>query len=288
MSAQNNSQQITQQSQSNFTSSFWFLPKEKRAALNAVYAYCRITDDIVDLAPNAEQAKFDLDIWRVQLKNALENFSGHPILVELAQAAEKYRIHPKYFFELADGMEMDLHKKTYASFDELEHYCYLAAGTVGLMCMSVFESHDPRSGQYAKDLGTAFQLTNILRDLRSDSSRSRVYLPQEDLQKFHLSSEDFFNIENLHQKKSQFCDLMLFECERAESFYAKARANLVPVDRPNLLAAEIMTAVYHAILKKVKKNPLSVLDKKISLSKPEVFFRLAQGWLCNKFPGTNT
>lgn len=281
-----NSSAITKSSGSNFVSSFWFLPKEKREALTSIYAFCRLTDDIVDLASNPELAKENLDAWSVQLQQAFEETSSHPVLKDIAQISQRYHIPREYFFQLIDGMEMDLTKKTYQTFEELYSYCYFAASVVGLICLEVFGCQDQRSKEFAVNLGIAFQLTNILRDLRTDLQRGRIYLPQEDLKKYGLSSEDFLTLKESVQvppgKITRFQDLIQFECARAESYYKNAFQNLVPADRANLIAAEVMCAVYHAILEKIKRNPLLPLKSKIRLNKLETGYRILQGWAKNR------
>jgi len=189
-----NSREITKTSGSNFVNSFWFLPKKKRHALEVIYAYCRLTDDLVDLSPSSEEAKTQLSEWKVQTRKSLEDGSDILVLKELSNIVETYHIPSHYFFELIDGVETDIEKKQYATFDELYRYCYAVASIVGLMCIQVFGCRSGGSKDFAIDLGLAFQLTNILRDIRTDAQRGRVYLPVEDLKKFGLTIEDLLNL----------------------------------------------------------------------------------------------
>lgn len=285
-----NSEQITRGSGSNFVSAFWFLPEEKRRALTAIYAYCRLTDDIVDLADGSGRgdARGDLERWEKDTLSVLTGNSqgGVPVLRELGDVARKFSIPADYFRRLVEGVRMDIDRKTYATFEDLYAYCYRVAGVVGLMCLEVFGYRDPRSKEYAVNLGVAFQITNILRDVRTDAERGRVYIPEEDLKKCGLSRDNILTHPNSPMKQPEeikrFKALVDLECARAEHYYAKSRENLVPEDRPNLVSAEVMKTIYYSILRKIKKRPLSVFESKVRLSKSEIWARVLQGWATNR------
>ncbi len=279
---------ITQTSQSNFVPAFFFLPKEKRLALSIVYAYCRLTDDIVDKVPEGSdllEAHQELILWRKETERSFREPVEHPVLRELSQVVSKYAISQKDILHLIDGVQIDLEKKEYASFEELYPYCYGVASTVGLMCLPIFGTKKPETKNYAINLGIAFQLTNILRDIRTDAERGRIYIPLEDLKKFGFTEESWLKLvtdTNFSEKLvsvTNFRELMFFEGKRAEEFYLKAKENLLKEERPFLLAPLMMTSVYHSVLKKILQNPEAVLRTKVGLSKLKIFFRLIAVWL---------
>lgn len=279
------SEQITKTSGSNFVSSFWFLPKQKRQALNVIYAYCRLTDDIVDLArggPEKQNAQKTLDNWRKETVKSFKNGNDTPVLKELSGIVRQYQIPQDYFHQLIDGVQMDLEKNSYKTFEELYTYCYRVASVVGLICLKIFGYRNLRTKDYAVNLGVAFQMTNILRDLKTDAESGRVYLPEQDLEKFSLKRQDILRLSSATTNDSAFKRLIDFECQRAEYFYKKAKENLTKEDRPNLTAAEVMCAVYHAILEKIKKVPLVTLRAKVRLSRLELACRILQGWARNR------
>lgn len=284
-----NSKKIVEASGSNFASSFWFLSKEKRNALNTIYAYCRLTDDIVDQSPDPareQDVRIQLDSWRNETLKSFQQKTSHPVLQELSAVVAQYHIPHELFHQLIDGVQMDLEKRSYKTFDELYPYCYRVASIVGLMCTEVFGYKNIKTKDYAVNLGVAFQLTNILRDLKTDAQRGRVYIPEEDLSNHGLSRENILTFADSPIPKvetiNQFKALIDFECRRANLYYKKAKENLVAEDRPNLIAAEVMSAVYHCILKKIENHPLLVLDSKVRLSKAKLFSCILKGWLANR------
>ncbi len=285
-----NSSQVTKTSGSNFVSSFWFLPRQKRDALTAIYAFCRITDDIVDMADQTgdqSDARAKIEAWRRETQRCFEGEHGsHPVLKDVMNATRRFAIPQNLFFELIEGVSMDLDRKSYATFEDLKPYCYKVASVVGLMCLEVFSYKDPGAKQFAVDLGMAFQLTNILRDVKTDAQRGRTYLPDADLQRFGLTRDDLLRLTTLDSfgaKDKAFRSLFAFETARARDFYASAKSHLKPGDRRNMAAAEVMSAVYFSILTKIQRNPARVLQMKVSLSKPEAFFRIFQGWFANRW-----
>jgi phytoene synthase len=274
---------LTKSSRSNFSYAFLFLPRSKREALYAVYAFCRVTDDLVDeTSPAGADDSFPaagtspppaflsaggnaidrLKAWRAELEACFRGEATHPVTQRLAETIQTFRIPRGYFEELLNGVEMDLVKSRYATFAELEQYCYRVAGVVGLMCIEIFGYRQPATQEYAKYLGTAFQLTNILRDLPTDAERGRIYLPQEDLERFGYREADLFH----RRRTPAFADLMRFEVGRAREFYAAARASLPAEDRQNMLAAEIMHAIYRRILDRIEAAGYDVFSRRIRLS----------------------
>ncbi len=273
----NFSRALTKASRSNFYYAFLFLPKPKREALYAVYAFCRVTDDLVDevlsTAAGGSQAVAGapasagtplerLKAWRAELDACFRGEATHPVTQRLAEVIPAFRIPRGYFEELLNGVEMDLTKFRYATFAELQQYCYRVAGVVGLMCIEIFGYRQPATRVYAEHLGTAFQLTNILRDLAADAERGRIYLPQEDLRRFGYSEEDLLE----GRATPAFSNLMRFEVERARQFYATAGAFLPAEDRRTMLAAEIMAAIYRRILDRIEAGGYNVFSDRIRLS----------------------
>jgi phytoene synthase len=270
------SRALTKASRSNFYYAFLFLPRPKREALYAVYAFCRVSDDLVDepssVAPGALSTTGTpasagtpierLKCWRAELEACFHGQATHPVTVRLAEVIREFRIPHYYFEELLNGVEMDLTKTRYATFAELQQYCYRVAGVVGLMCIEIFGYRQPGTRLYAENLGTAFQLTNILRDLASDAERGRLYLPQEDLRRFGCSDRDFLE----RRITPALCDLMRFETTRARQFYAAAREALPAEDRRNMLAAEIMGTIYGRLLDRIEARGYDVFSARIRLS----------------------
>jgi len=263
---------LTKASRSNFTYAFLFLPRPQREALYAIYAFCRTTDDLVDEADGSAVGE-RLAAWRKELEAAVRGQASHPVTRRLGEIIQSYRIPPHYFQELVDGMEMDLVKSRYASFAELAEYCHRVAGVVGLMCVEVFGYSRPETREYAERLGTAFQLTNILRDLRPDADRGRLYLPLEDLARFGVAEADIL----AGRLTPPFRRLMRFEVERARGFYAAADAALPAVDRPGMLPARIMSAIYRRLLERIEATGYDVFSRRIHLSRPH---RLALAFGC--------
>ncbi len=258
---------VTKASRSNFTYAFLVLPKPKREALYAIYAFCRITDDVVDESGSStfvsgSSPAARLNAWRVELEALFRGDPTHPVTRRLSEILQTLPIPRDYFEELLNGVEMDLTRTRYASFAELEQYCYRVAGVVGLMCIEVFGYTRPETRTYAERLGTAFQLTNILRDLGRDGSAGRIYLPAEDLARFRYPEADL-----LAQRRTPAFDaLMRFETARAHSYYRAAAEILPPEDRSRMLPAEIMRAIYFRLLRQIEARSYDVFSRRIRLS----------------------
>jgi phytoene synthase len=253
--------QITRKSRSNFYLALFALPKAKREALYSVYAFCRHTDDLADQNLSAEQRKQQLAEWRTCVKACLEGEASAPVLQSLALCVERFRIPKKYLEELIDGVEMDLSKTRYETFDDLYPYCYRVASVVGLICIEVFGYSNPKTKEFAEYLGVALQLTNILRYVGIDAAQDRIYLPQEDLRRFGVTEEDILR----HRYTEAFARLAAFQADRAESFYRKAFDCLPPEDRKNMLAAEIIAGIYHRLLARIRERNYRVYEKKIRI-----------------------
>lgn len=271
---------LNQNRQSNFYFSFLILPRPKREAIETIYAFCRTTDDIVDDAGDEGEKHDRLLTWTDELKRSLYGESRYSLLNKLATIISRFRIPVDHFYELIKGMEMDLTKKRYETFEELQQYCYRAASTVGLICAEVFGYNNEQTRLYAVNLGIALQLTNILRDIKSDAKRGRIYVPQEDLRRFNYTEDDL--LRNVYDER--FRELMRFECERVHQFYKKAKTSLAEEDKPLFTAARTMGNIYYLLLRRIERNNYNVYSKRVRLSSSIKFLVAVTLRLRNKFP----
>lgn len=271
---------LAQNRLSNFYFSFLLLPKPKREAIETIYAFCRYTDDIVDEQGDEGEKHTRLRQWTIELQSALRGNSRYALLNNLAGIIRRFRIPLEHFEELLKGMEMDLVKTRYETFEELEQYCYRAASTVGLICSEVFGYHHERTKQYAINLGIALQLTNILRDIKPDARRGRIYLPREDLHRFGYSEQDLMN--SVYDER--FVELMRFECERAHAYYRKAKAHLAEDDKPLFYAARTMGNIYYLLLRRIERSRYDVFSRRIRLSAAAKLLVAMALRIRNKFP----
>lgn len=265
---------------SNFLLPILFLPPPKREAIETIYAFCRYSDDIVDEEADVKEKYRRLLVWTNELQLALQGVSRFAILNRLVSVIQKFHIPTHHFLDLLKGMEMDLVKNRYETFGELEQYCYRAASTVGLICAEVFGYHHERTKQYAVNLGIALQLTNILRDIRTDAKKGRIYLPQEDLRRFGYSEEELMN----SVYNDQFRALMKFECERAHKYYRTAKSCLAEEDKPLFTAARAMGNIYYLLLLRIERANYDVFSKRIRLGSPVKFLVAMILRLRNKLP----
>jgi phytoene synthase len=273
---------LTKSSGSNFYYSFLFLPKSRRDAMYTVYAFCKAVDSAIDEPPRGSNPKEELRRWRAELDLVYGGEPTWPLMISLAYHAKRLSIPKAYFEELIKGVEMDLSTTRYPTFDALSLYCYRVASIVGLICLHVFGPTSAHAQDYAVDLGMAFQLTNILRDLATDAEQGRIYLPQEDLEQFGYAESDL-----LERKESpRLNDLIRFEAKRARTYYAKAQAalNCLPKqDRRALTVAEIMRAVYSRILAHIEHPDYAVFGPRVRLSTTNRLSLAAGVWLRSKF-----
>jgi len=257
---------IARRTGKNFYYSFLVMPAEKRAAMCAIYAFMRRSDDIADSTANPDVAAEGLRQWRATVDAALRGeTTGEPTLPALADTVKRYRIEPRYFHELLDGTEMDQHVTQYRTFDELYRYCYHVASVVGLVVLPVFGYKDKAALVPAEACGIAFQLTNILRDVKEDAGLGRVYLPAEDLKRFGVEEADIMN----SRTTPQFLELMKFEADRAREYYRKARPLLDMIEPDSRGTLAVMMAIYGGILDKIVAKNYAVFDEKIRLSTAE-------------------
>ena len=262
MSLASLSSQVTRKSRSNFFFAFLALPRPRREALYAVYAFCRTVDDIADLGTDPAVQRADLARWRADLARCYDGGTvEHPIARPLAVAVRDFRLPRTALEAIIDGCEMDLTHATYETADELDPYCYRVASAVGLCCIEIFGYTDPRARQYAVSLGMALQLTNIIRDVGPDARNGRVYIPQADLRRFGVTNEDL----RAGRYGDAFVALMAHEAARARSFYADARAAYPGVDARSLVPAEIMGRIYYALLEEIEARRFRVFDERVTL-----------------------
>jgi phytoene synthase len=255
-------QQKAAASGSSFYYSFLFLPPERRRAITALYAFCREVDDVVDEGLEPQVAAAKLAWWRSEIAALFAGEPHHPVTRALEPHREKFGLSAARMQEIIDGMEMDLRQTRYLDWAGLEAYCYRVASVVGLLAAGIFGYRDERTLEYAKNLGIAFQLTNIIRDVGEDARKNRVYLPIEDLSRFGVPAADILR----SQETPAFRSLMAFEAERARGYYEKAMAALPPADRRSQRPGLIMAAIYRALLDEIQREGFRVLTQRTSLT----------------------
>jgi phytoene synthase len=255
---------LTKTSQSNFAYSFPVLPRAQREGMYALYAFCRVSDDIVDTAASSETAASALKGWREELDRTFAGDPRHPVTREFLRVIRRFALPRPLCEAILEGVEMDLTRTRYATFADLEGYCARVAVAVGLLCLRIFGATGEAAERYAHRLGMAFQLTNILRDLRTDGERARLYLPQEDLRTFGVPEEDLL----ARRATERVLDLLRFEAARARGYFREAEAGLPPEQRRALAAAEIMRAIYSRLLAKIEADPARVFRERVALSAP--------------------
>jgi phytoene synthase len=247
---------------SSFYYSFLFLPPERRRAIIALYAFCREVDDVVDEVSDDGVARTKLQWWRREIALAYEGNPQHPVTQALASVVRQFDLPEAHFQTVIDGMAMDLAQHRYVDFETLETYCHRVAGVVGLMSAEIFGYADPATRGYARDLGVAFQLTNIIRDVGEDARRGRIYLPQDDLARFGVAPSSLVQ----REYTDAFRALMAFEVERAQHWYDRALGQLPAVDRKPQRTGLIMAAIYRTLLSEIARDGFLVLDRRTSLT----------------------
>ena len=251
---------------SSFYYSFLFLPPERRQAITALYAFCREVDDVVDECHDAQLAAIKLAWWREELDRLYAGLPEHPVTRALQKVLPRFSLPKELLLEIIDGMEMDLHQSRYPDFKTLSLYCYRVASVVGLLAAEIFGHEDRRTLKYAHDLGLAFQLTNIIRDVGEDARRGRVYLPQDELARFGIVDAELLSATPPADFPDKFRRLMEFQIERAETYYAEALRQLPERYRKPQRAGLIMAAIYRATLTEIKRDANQVLSQRVSLS----------------------
>jgi 15-cis-phytoene synthase len=268
-------QQKAAASGSSFYYSFVFLPAERRRAITALYAFCREVDDVVDESSDAQLAATRLAWWRAEVANLFAGKAQHPVAKSLQAFKDRFSISQGSLNEIIDGMEMDLTQARYLDWPSLERYCYRVAGVVGVLAAGIFGYRDARTLEYAKQLGIAFQLTNIIRDVGEDARKNRIYLPAEDLKRFGVSAAEI-----LHGEESPaFQALMEFEAARAKAHYRLALETLPRADRRAQRPGLIMAGIYRALLGEIERDGFRVLAQRTSLTPLRKFWIAWKTWI---------
>ena len=268
-------QQKAAQSGSSFYYSFLFLPPERRRAITALYAFCREVDDVVDECADADVARAKLAWWRNETAAIYGRSPQHPVAQALAPVVRSFRLPQERLQEIIDGMEMDLAQRRYVDFSALRLYCHRVAGVVGLLSAEIFGYSDPATLRYAENLGLAFQLTNIVRDVGEDARRDRVYLPLDELARHGVTVADV-----MHARASDgFSRLMEFQIERALGFYRDALALLPAADRKAQRPGLVMAAIYQALLDEIRADSAQVLTSRVALTPLRKLWIAWRTWL---------
>ncbi|MEO6052874.1 MAG: squalene/phytoene synthase family protein [Chthoniobacterales bacterium] len=253
---------------SNLAFALFILPRAQRENMRIFYAFCRIVDDIADseILP-IEEKRRKLTAW----KDAFSSQGLQQLPSDLRKLIQDYDLNTHYFLELIRGVESDLDTFSYKTFEDLRLYCWRVAVTVGLISIRIFGCRHPQADQYAEAAGMALQVTNILRDVREDLERGRIYLPEEDCARFNLNAEAL----KKHPTSGDFVSLMEFEATRARNYFQQARESLPASERKKLPASELMQKYYSRILDKMSRDNFRVFGQKYRLSKLE---KLASGF----------
>jgi phytoene synthase len=246
---------------SSFHYSFTLLPRERRRAIEAVYAFCRVVDDLADEAGSSRDAQAGLYLFRDELHRCYDGEPTLPVARGLQEHIRRFRIPREPFEAILEGVEMDLHKRRYADFAELRGYCVRVASAVGLVCLPIFGAANPKSHDYATDLGLALQLTNILRDLKTDAQRGRIYLPADEMEAFSYHEQALFR----GDRSTSFLALMHYQADRAERHFESAAAALPASDRHALLPAEVMGAIYRRLLRSLREERFPVFERRVAV-----------------------
>jgi phytoene synthase len=266
--------EVTHRYGPNFSIGFRFLPREKRNAVYATYAFCRFADDIADEAGRSEPPKL-LDAWERSLERCYAGFADHPILVALADAVRKFPIQARSFQRLIEGCRMDLAISRYRTFGDLLVYCDRVATTISEMSLAIFGWDDPRTQEWGEHLSTALQLTNIVRDVAEDYRRGRVYLPQEDLERFQCPESALAG----PPARPEFVELMEFQVGRIEDYFARARPLASAVRQDSRVALALMGGVYERIARKIGSDVRAVLSRRVVLTPREKMSLILAMWV---------
>jgi len=271
------SRNITRKSASNLALAFVMLPKPRRDGMSALYAFCREVDDVADdESLPVERRRAELAAWREDIQRACgSELPRFAVNRELQPVIRQYHLAYEHFDSLLQGVEMDLEIKRYVDYEHLELYCYRVASVVGLLSIEIFGYTDPACRQYAVYLGKALQLTNILRDVRGDAERGRIYLPQSELDRHRVTADEILR----HQYSERFVALADDVAKRARHFYRLARETLPAQDRRSMVAAELMGSVYWRLLRKLERQAFAVFDPKPTrLCKGQKVLLILRAW----------
>jgi phytoene synthase len=255
-------QQKAARSGSSFYYSFLFLPPDRRRGIVALYAFCREVDDVVDGVGDPEVARAKLAWWRREIAAAYDGTPQHPVAKALQPVVARFALPQAHLQTIIDGMAMDLEQTRYLDFAGLELYCHKVAGVVGLLSAEIFGRTEAGTLDYARDLGIAFQLTNIIRDVGEDARRGRIYLPQDELLRFGVAPAALLRAEG----GDAFRALLAFQIDRARAWYDRALAALPAADRRTQRTGLIMAAIYRTLLEEIARDGDAVLRGRVSLT----------------------
>jgi len=255
-------QQKAATSGSSFYYAFLFLPKPRRGAITAFYAFCREVDDVVDEVSDPGVAQTKLAWWEAEVSRAYAGQPTHPVLQALMPHTATYGIEARHLLAVIEGCQMDLQQTRYLDYPGLQRYCHLVAGVVGEVAARIFGQTQEQTTRYAHTLGLAFQLTNIIRDVGEDALRGRIYLPVNELQQFEVKAHELLK----RQHSERFVALMKFQAQRAHSLYDEALALLPEVDRRAQKPGLMMASIYRTLLREIERDNFQVLHQRISLT----------------------
>ena len=247
---------------SSFYYSFRFLPSRERQAITALYAFCREVDDAVDNCSEPALAHTKLEWWRKELDCLYQGNPQHPVTRSLKNSMQHFHLPREYLEEIVDGMQMDLEISRYPTFKELSLYCYRVAGVVGILSADIFGYRNRKTLNFAQLLGTALQLTNIIRDVREDASRGRIYIPLDELQRFSVKESDF----SLPKTTDAMQNLLAYQAQRAHEYFQRALETLPREDRYSQRSALIMAKIYQSLLVEIEEDGFQVLEHRIQLT----------------------
>jgi phytoene synthase len=260
---------------SSFYYSFLFLRPERKRAITALYAFCREVDDIVDEIKDTDLARTKLAWWSNEIAELFHGSPQHPVTRALAPAVKTFDLPESRFHDVIAGMEMDLSRNRYNSFQDLALYCHRVAGVVGLMAAEIFGRTRGATLDYAENLGTAFQLTNIIRDVGEDARRNRIYIPLDELERFRVNARDI-----LHGRESEhFAELIAYQIARARKFYSRAFAALPDDDRRAQRPGLVMAAIYQSLLNDIETRHTDVLTTRVTMTPIRKLWIAWRTWL---------
>ena len=262
MNAEEYVQEKAVASGSSFYYAFLFLPKPRRKAITAFYAFCREIDDVVDGVNDPTVAHAKLAWWQTEVAQMFLGKPSHPVMQALAPCIEPYGIEQAQLQSVIEGCRMDLVQTRYLDFPALQRYCHLVAGVVGEVTARIIGQSDPGTTTYAHRLGLAFQLTNIIRDVGEDAMRGRIYLPLSELQQFDVKAHEILN----RRYSDRFTALMRFQAERAHRLYDEALALLPAADRRSQKPGLMMASIYRTLLREIERDGFQVLHQRVSLT----------------------
>ena len=262
MNPQDYVQQKAAASGSSFYYAFLFLPKPRRAAITAFYAFCREVDDVVDDAVDPRVAATILAWWQTEVARAYAGSPSHPVMRALMPLAADYKIEARHLNAIIEGCQMDLAQTRYLDFAALQRYCHLVAGIVGEVAAQIFGQTQAQTTAYAHKLGQALQITNIIRDVGEDALRGRIYLPVTDLQQFDVKAHEVLK----RTYSDRFTALMQFQAARAHTLYDEAFALLPSSDRRAQKPGLMMASIYRALLREIERDNFQVLHQRVSLT----------------------